>query len=793
MSACCVVRRMVVAGLASLGVLLVCGAGSAIAFTGYADTPSIEFGASGSGEGQFTHPTGVAIDEASGDVYVVDQGDNRVERFTAKGQYLSQFNGSDNPAFPEGLSLAGAVGQQIAVDNASSGPSKGDVYVVDSGHNVVDKFTAEGKFVYEIGGFTEPVIGIAVGQGGQLWTLEGIEEEPFTPRVVKEFNGAEDNQFVKTSQPLLISKEYGAVGRAYPGLTVDSKGNLYFIGVPWGQFPIIEKWNPTTEVVTETQVGASYGNSLTFDPATNNLFLDSSNGVQEVGSVAEPNESSLENFGATIQGSVGIAVGPNSTVYASSADTVDIFDYGQLPSPSTGSASGLLRGSAKLEGTVNPEGSEVTSCKFEYGTTTALGQVAECSAAMPGSGSSPVAESAQLSGLELETTYYYRITAGDSLGVVYGDVNSFTTTGPVPELETGETTGVELAGESIVATLHGSLAPDGVDTHYYFEYGETSAYGSATPTEDAGTAFQLERVHAQIGGLEAFKVYHYRLVATNALGTRYGADAVFPTNGLIHAPIVTGLPATGVTQFTATLNGSLKTFESNVDYYFQYGTSTAYGQVQPIPDGVTPLTTEAVPVTQPITGLQAGTTYHYRLLASSPGATDVAGPDETFTTLSAPAPEAVTGASSEVGVGSAVVVGTVDPHGENTSYLFEYGTSTAYGSSWPTVLVDMGALEGSQPVIVTIPNLLPKTTYHYRLTASNAGGTSYGQDMTFTTGEYAAQVIQEPPSLGTLFVPVGGKIPVATGKSEKTKKAKKGKKVKKGKKGKTDRGGGKKR
>ena len=139
-------------------------------------------------------------------------------------------------------------------------------------------------------------------------------------------------------------------------------------------------------------------------------------------------------------------------------------------------------------------------------------------------------------------------------------------------------------------------------------------------------------------------------------------------------------------------------------------------------------------------------------------------------TLPVPAPEAATGPSSEVGVGSATVVGTVDPHGQNTTYLFEYGTSTAYGSSWPTVLVDMGALEGPQPVVVTIPNLLPKTTYHYRLIASNGGGTSYGQDMTFTTGEYPEQVIQEPPSLGTLLVPSGGE-----GAKSRGKKAKKGK------------------
>ena len=54
----------------------------------------------------------------------------------------------------------------------------------------------------------------------------------------------------------------------------------------------------------------------------------------------------------------------------------------------------------------------------------------------------------------------------------------------------------------------------------------------------------------------------------------------------------------------------------------------------------------------------------------------------------------------------------------------------------------MGALEGPQPVVVNVPNLLPGTTYHYRLVATNGGGTTYGPDMTFTTGEYPAQAFR---------------------------------------------------
>jgi hypothetical protein len=231
------------------------------------------------------------------------------------------------------------------------------------------------------------------------------------------------------------------------------------------------------------------------------------------------------------------------------------------------------------------------------------------------------------------------------------------------------------------------------------------------------------------------------LIAVAGLAFASGSAVAFAP------PVVGGVGASGVSQFSAMLHGTLETGEAIVNYHFEYGTTTAYGQIAPVPDNYTPITSEPMAVSQPVSGLTAGTTYHYRLLASSPGGTNVAGPDETFTTLSIPSPSAATGGASGVGLGSATLSGTVDPHGWDTSYEFQYGTSASYGQSWPTVLVDMGALEGPQPVVVSISNLLPGTTYHYRLLAVNGGGTSYGSDQAFTTGEYPASVIQQAPAL----------------------------------------------
>ncbi len=332
----------------------------------------------------------------------------------------------------------------------------------------------------------------------------------------------------------------------------------------------------------------------------------------------------------------------------------------------------------------------------------------------------------------------------------------------------------------VSAVVSGTVNPDETSvTTCEVEYGPTTEYGNTAPCTQP---LPLEGnsplpVNAELTfPFPPASLVHYRLRAGNANGSSVGEDQTFFSESL-SPPVVGGLPASSVTQFAATLNGTLKTSEGLVDYRFQYGTTTAYGSVEPIPDNYTPITNETVPVSQPIQGLQAGTTYHYRLVASSPGATEVKGPDETFTTLPIPAPTVETGGASGVGVGSATLSGAINPHGWDTTYLFQYGTSTAYGSSWPTVQVDMGALEGAQPVVVKVPNLLPGTTYHYRLVASNGGGTTYGADGTFTTGVYPAQVIQEPVALQTFLVPTGGQTAKPPGK--KSKKAKK--KTKKGK------------
>lgn len=104
----------------------------------------------------------------------------------------------------------------------------------------------------------------------------------------------------------------------------------------------------------------------------------------------------------------------------------------------------------------------------------------------------------------------------------------------------------------------------------------------------------------------------------------------------------------------------------------------------------------------------------------------------------AAAPTATTSPANRVAANSATLNGTVLPSQEGTTYYFQYGTSTGYGSQTPTEGPITGNQSKPKDVSADVGGLQPQTTYHYRLVATNAAGTSFGSDMTFTTAAGAA-------------------------------------------------------
>ena len=140
-----------------------------------------------------------------------------------------------------------------------------------------------------------------------------------------------------------------------------------------------------------------------------------------------------------------------------------------------------------------------------------------------GFGTSPVPFSVGVSGLTPKTTYNFRlIVTKRGRQVVIGPVQT-ATTGPAPPAIDDVHSSNITAGS---VDLHARINPRGTDTTYYFEYGTTLQYGHQTPPTDIGNSqFPVVRVD-HVDGLEP-RVYHFRVVATNALGTTRSDDQTF--------------------------------------------------------------------------------------------------------------------------------------------------------------------------------------------------------------------------------------------------------------------------
>jgi len=187
-----------------------------------------------------------------------------------------------------------------------------------------------------------------------------------------------------------------------------------------------------------------------------------------------------------------------------------------------------------------------------------------------------------------------------------------------------------------------------------------------------------------------------------------------------------------VSMGSATLNGTVNPNGQAASYHFEFGTSTSYGQSTPTQSAGADSQTH--PESAAVAGLTAGTTYHFRILATNSAGTSL-GADQIFTTQASPAapkaPQASTGPAESVTASAAKLTGTVNPNAQATSYRFDYGTSTSYGAS--TSSQSAGAGSSKRSVTATLHALKPGRTYHYRLLARSPAGTSSGGDRTFKT------------------------------------------------------------
>jgi hypothetical protein len=364
--------------------------------------------------------------------------------------------------------------------------------------------------------------------------------------------------------------EFPEAGASEPGLAINGAEGKLYVGTGGETVNVYD--TGTGGLIETVNLGGSGGFGLAVDEGTDTLFATVGNGES-----------------GTIKEWLGVIT----------------------PKAITGEPVG----NSKVSGIANPNGvGPITECYFEF----ALASAATFEPTHPACEEpTPIAAEetvhATLPGLVGEETYKYRLVVSN--GQPHG-----TNKGPTKTITPHNVKGLltqpatEVTQES--AVLNATFEGNGEDTHYYFEWGQTTNYGHRTATPpglDAGSPTVLTPLSAAIGGLTPGVTYHYRVVGENGIGESRAADKSFKAAEL---PSIDSATAIHISETSAEIDATINPHEFQTEYFVEYGPTVDYGEVAPIPSGVLPAGNAAQDVAIQLTDL-TGIPYHFRVVASS--------------------------------------------------------------------------------------------------------------------------------------------------------------------------------
>ena len=297
-----------------------------------------------------------------------------------------------------------------------------------------------------------------------------------------------------------------------------------------------------------------------------------------------------------------------------------------------------------------------------------------------------------------------------------------------PIVQTGDTENVTFTS----AQLNGYVNPQGLPTTHYFQWGTSPSFGENGPDCTYYSDYSNHWVSLGITGLQPGTTYYYRVRAYNDAGSDIGDTYSFTTQTQYYPPVTTTEDATDITAYSAKLHGTVNAQGLITTVWFEYGTTTSMNnstQTWTIPVD----TWSNLPFSPTLTALQPNTKYYFRICASNSEGTSY-GTRKYFWTDAGGNPVVTTGDATSITSTSATISGTINPQGLITNYYFNYGTTANYELGH-TVTATLSQYTTNQTVSAELTGLLPNTTYHYQLYASNDAGTQYGSDRTFTTDE----------------------------------------------------------
>jgi hypothetical protein len=433
--------------------------------------------------------------------------------------------------------------------------------------------------------------------------------------------------------------------------------------------------------------------------------------------------------------------------------------------PETKPASAETATTATVHGVLDPKAAS-TEVVVEYGFFYAP-RGAACTEAYfapesPGLVSGAQGEKVELglTGLEPNTQYAVCLAVrnvGEEAWTVGSSV-PFTTL-PAPPTVGGESA----SANATEATLYAEVNPNNQSTTYSFEYSTQEKAGvlegSIVKLNGAGA---LEGGSAQTASvstgtaLQPGTTYYYRVLAENAQSKKELKPAAGAVESFTTVPTPNTDPVSAIGANTATFNGHLTLVSTATQYSFDYKLGSGCTGESTTPTDEAGSGTGNASGATPVTGLQPDRLYTVCFVTSNAFGSDQ-GPPATFRTL----PEtSVTNVASS----SATLHAVLDPEGSATTYRFQYGPSTTYGSQTP----EASAGSGSSAVSVEahVQGLNAANVYHYRVIATNAAHETFAsEDQTFTTqasgGTFALpddrqwEMVSPPDKHGALIEPIG--------------------------------------
>ncbi len=584
----------------------------------------------------FTTARSIAVDQSIGDVLVMDAGsppsikrykpDGTADNFSALGSNVIDGKEGADATPQAGLSFASASESQIAVDNSGTA-TDGDIYVTQGSPNLINIFSSTGAYLGQLtkAGATNfnEACGVAVDSAGAVYVGDysgGIRK--FVPSANPVVNTDNTATYTTTSQPCTLAAGAGATaGFLFPA---KYNGPISKIDSSTGELKYI--------------VSSDSNTTVSVDPASGHVYAATGSTIKEFDASGAGSATTVSNKTELASGVQGLAVrGSTGDIYASRSGNSKVEVFGStiltFPDVTTTAATNNTGVHATLNGTVNPDGVELSECKFEWGRRTFQGgegisehttPCAESNATI-GAGTSAVAVHVDLSGLQPNGAQYeFRLVAKNAISTAAKGSAELLTT-----LTTVDTTAASGTTPN-TTTLNGTVNPDGVAmTECLFEWGATVSYGDTAPcvpnAGGIGSGTSPVAVHADLSGLSVGTTYHYRLKAANVNGPILGTDKSVLTLG----PVIGAAWSENVVYTEAVLRAEINPEGSATTYHFEYGPTAAYGSETP--ESGVGSDSSAHEVIKFLDGLTPGTTYHYRAVATNPAATNV-GSDHTLTT-----------------------------------------------------------------------------------------------------------------------------------------------------------------